>query len=151
KITVFILLILGTLGVAQSPKDMYLQSVKAHRYKDYPRFLELSKTLDSIRPNHPTYNYNLACAYALTGQPEAAISVLGNRLLLDNNIEYETEPDFESLHGMPGYQKLARLKQTQGELIAKSKLETTLKEKDLHPEGLVFLPKSKLWLAASVR
>ena len=61
------------LSNAQSQRDLYNNSIKAYEAKNYSEFLQLTKQLDSIRPMHPTFTYNLAIAYALLQQTDNAV------------------------------------------------------------------------------
>ncbi|WP_136668175.1 hypothetical protein [Flavobacterium sp. H122] len=136
--------------VAQSTKEIYNQSTKAYQEKDYGTFLKLTQKLDSIRPSHPAFTYNLACAYALNNQSDKAFEVLERCLLINNTISFETEKDLESLKQNPKYESLLYLKSRLDKPLNTSRKVVSLSEKDLHPEGLTFLQNTKTWLAASI-
>lgn len=144
-------LIFGQALTAQALTEIYSKGLKAHKHGQYEKFLYYAKQLDSLRPAHPKYRFDLACAYALNDKPADAIATLEKCILKDSKADYENETDFKSLTGLPEYEKLAELKKSLERVVKTSKKETTLSEKDLHPEGLVYLPKSKLWLAGSIR
>jgi hypothetical protein len=150
KLKLFVLLLIGISGFAQT-KSLYNQSVEAYKVKDYVLFLKLAKQLDSIRPMHPGYTYNLASAYALNGKKEEAISILKKIVLVNNTIGFENDTDFESIKNEKGFKDLLELKTSQSKTIESSVEKITLSEKDLHPEGLLYLKKQKLWLASSIR
>ncbi|MDI9310753.1 MAG: hypothetical protein QM535_11100 [Limnohabitans sp.] len=135
----------------QSTKEIYNQSIKAYQEKDYTTFLKITQKLDSIRPSHPTFSYNLACAYALNKQLDKAITTLQLCLLNNNSIAFETEKDLESLKQHPNYNSLITLKSSLDKSLSSANKVVTLSEKDLHPEGLAFLNKQKSWLVGSIR
>ena len=141
----------GLSGFSQSLKELYNKSVLAYQNKNYPDFLTYTKELDSLRPSHPTYTYNLACAYALNGKVDDAVLTVKKCLLMNNAVSFETEADLVNIKKSEKYQSLIDLKANLGNSVANSVKETVLSEKDLHPEGLVYLEKSKQWLVASVR
>lgn len=149
--SVVLMFITITLSHAQTQKELYQQSVEAYKNKDYPTFLKLTRKLDSIRSFHPTYTYNLASAYALNGKEKEAISTLEKVVLMNNTTAFETDDDFKSITNSDGFQKVLALKKSQETTSANSTKTVSLSEKELHPEGLEFLPKSNLWLASSIR
>ncbi|WP_091477404.1 TPR end-of-group domain-containing protein [Flavobacterium swingsii] len=136
---------------AQSQKETYNQSVQAYQNKNFVQFLQLTQKLDSLRPSHPTYTYNLACAFALNGKTDEAISVLEKCLLMNNKIDFESENDLASIKNSERYQKLISLKTELGTLVSTSNKVVSLSEKTLHPEGLLYLNKNKIWLVTSIR
>ncbi|MDR7211490.1 TPR end-of-group domain-containing protein [Flavobacterium piscis] len=150
KFKLVVLLLIGTLGFGQT-KVLYNQSVEAYKSKNYVLFLKLAKQLDSIRPMHPAYTYNLASAYALNGKKEDALSVLKNMVLANNTIVFEDDADFELIKTDKGFKDLLELKVSQSKTIKNSVEKLRLSEKDLHPEGLLYLEKEKVWLSSSIR
>jgi hypothetical protein len=136
--------------VAQSTKEIYNLSTKAYQEKDYVAFLKLTKKLDSIRPSHPTFTYNLACAYTLNNQSENAFSILERCLLNNNTLSFETEKDLEVLKQDSKFESLLNLKSSLNTPITTSRKYVSLSEKDLHPEGLTFLKRKKIWLVGSI-
>jgi hypothetical protein len=145
------LLLLAATLPAQSLKTLYAESTKAYQGKDYPHFLQLTRTLDSLRPSHPVYTYNLACAFALNNQPGPSLAALRKAVLMDSKTDFAQEADLAALKNLPEFTRLLRLKSTMEALVAHSQKAAVLSEKDLHPEGLTYLPKAKTWLVASIR
>lgn len=132
------------------PIKIYNASIQAYKNKDYKTFLELTQKLDTLRPFHPTYTYNLAGAYALNNNSDKALETLKRLILMNNTAAFETDDDFISLRENAVYKEMIALKESQGKMVATSKPVITLSENDLHPEGLLYLPKSKTWLSSSV-
>jgi hypothetical protein len=151
KIIALLIVLNYGLGFAQTQREMYNASVKAYESKDYKTFLKITKTLDSIRPFHPTYTYNLASANALNGNSEEALIALRTLVLMNNTTDFEADEDFASLKQDGGFQAILDLRKSQGKLVETSKPVVTLSEKELHPEGVSYLSKSKIWLASSIR
>lgn len=149
KYLYFLLFSVGLL--AQSQKEIYLASTKAYQDKDFPTFLKLTKQLDSLRPSHPTYTYNLARAYALNNMIDNSIIQLKKCLLSNSNIPFENESDLSPIRNTKEYEELIGLKIKLNESVANSEKFVELSEKDLHPESLLYLKKSKIWLANSIR
>lgn len=150
KFKLFVLLLIGTLGFAQT-KVLYNQSIEAYKSKNYVLFLKLAKQLDNIRPMHSAYIYNLASAYALNGKKEDALSVLKSMILANNTIDFEDDIDFELIKNDQGFKDLLELKVSQSKIVENSVEKLRLSKKDLHPEGLLYLKKEKLWLSSSIR
>jgi len=137
--------------LGQATKEIYNQSTKAYQDKDFVTFLNLTKKLDSIRPAHPTYTYNLACAYALNGKTEESIATLKKCILMNNTLDFEKETDLESIKNTDQYPSLIALQSELNNPVISSAKTAILSERDLHPEGLLYLKKYKLWLVTSVR
>ncbi|MEO8516591.1 MAG: hypothetical protein ABI426_07605 [Flavobacterium sp.] len=104
KLALFCLVVCTSFG--QTQKEIYKQSIQAYQNKNYPQFLQLTQELDNIRPSHPTYTFNLACAYALNGKTNEALSVLEKCILMNNTVVFETENDLASLKSAAGYSNL---------------------------------------------
>jgi hypothetical protein len=136
---------------AQSEKELYKASIKTYESKEYAAFLKQNKTLDSLRPFHPTYTYNLASAYALNKNKEMALQTLKRLVMMNSTVEFENDSDFNYLKESGSIEEITRLKSKQNEGIANSKKVVSLSEKELHPEGLTYLSKAKIWLATSIR
>ena len=149
KYLYFLLFSVGLL--AQSQKEIYQASIKAYSDKDYTTFLKLTKQLDSLRPSHPTYSYNLACAFALNNKPDEAITQLKKCLLANATIPIENEADLSLIGNTKEFQELITLKRNLNETVANSEKFVELSEKDLHPESLLYFKKSNTWLANSIR
>lgn len=149
KYLYFLLFSVGLL--AQSQKEIYQASTKAYSDKDYATFLKLTKQLDSLRPSHPTYTYNLACAYALNNKQNDAVRQLKKCLLANAAIPFEDESDLSSIRSVKEYQELIVLKKKLNETVVNSEMFVELSDKDLHPESLLYLKKLKTWLANSIR
>jgi sugar lactone lactonase YvrE len=152
KNLIFLLFLFFNASIsAQSLNELYASSLKAHKYKSYATFLSFSRTLDSLRPSHPIYAYNVAAGYALNQQPAKAIDALEKYILMNSAVEFEKDSDFVSLRGTADFNRLISLKTELSKVIFGSSKFVTLTEKDLHPEGLFYLKKSKKWLATSIR
>lgn len=146
------LFVLGTSSVtAQSVNEVYANSIKAYKHQQYELFLQWAQKLDSMRPAHPVYTRNLASAYALNDKPQQAFAILRKSVLMNSATDFESEADFTSLRGLPEYEQLLALKAAMERPVATSEKVTTLDEKDLHPEGLLYLAKKKKWLVGSIR
>ena len=152
KVIVAALMLNTTISFGQVPLGkIYNASVQAYKNKDYKTFLELTQKLDTLRPFHPSYTYNLAGAYALNNESDKALATLQRLVMMNNTATFETDDDFLSLRETDGYKAIIALKEAQNKVVATSKLVVTLSEKELHPEGLIYLSKSKTWLCSSIR
>ena len=136
---------------SQSQRDLYNNSIKAYEAKNYSEFLQLTKQLDSIRPMHPTFTYNLAIAYALQQQTDKAVLQLKKAILMNAKTAFEDDADFQSIKETEAFKSLSAFKQKQLDVVATSQKAITLSEKALHPESVLYLSKTKTWLASSIR
>lgn len=136
---------------SQSQRDLYNNSIKAYEAKNYSEFLQLTKQLDSIRPMHPTFTYNLAIAYALQQQTDMAVLQLKKAILMNAKTSFEDDADFQSIKETEAFKSLSAFKQKQLDIVTTSQKAITLSEKALHPESVLYLSKTKTWLASSIR
>lgn len=141
----------SAMSQSQSINELLAKSQKAYHRNQYGAFLKYARMLDSIRPWHPVYTYNLASAYALNQKPEQAFDVLRKVVLMNSATAIDEDADFESLRALPEYEELTKLKIAVEKPATASEKIVTLSEKLLHPEGLTYLSKKKLWLAGSIR
>lgn len=151
KNSILVLLFFITFLCFSQTKVLYNKSVEAYKNKDYSLFLKLTKQLDSIRPLHPTFTYNLAAAFSLNKKNTEAIVILNRLVLMNNTVAFEEDADFENIKNTEGFQQLKNLKASQNKVVEISKYKLSLSEKDLHPECVLYLNKHKLWLATSIR
>lgn len=136
---------------SQLQQELYNQSTVVYKKKEYASFLKITQKLDSLRPSHPTYTYNLAAAYALNNEKEKAISVLEKLVLMNTKVTFEKDSDFDAIKQSSEFQNIITSLSELEKPIVNSQKIVSLTEKDLHPEGLIWLPKTKTWLASSIR
>jgi tetratricopeptide (TPR) repeat protein len=151
KNIVLLLVMCSFLSNAQSQRELYNNSVKSYKAKNYSEFLQITKQLDSIRPMHPTFTYNLAVAYALNQKTENAVDYLKKAILMNAKTVFEDDADFQNIKETEAFKSLAAFKQKQLEVVTTSQKSITLSEKALHPESVLYLSKTKTWLASSIR
>ncbi len=77
----------------------------AYRQEDWAKAIDVGLDLVEMLPDNATTKYNLACAYALSGDPDPALHWLGRaaasgfaRLSL-----FESDTDLDSVRDRPGY------------------------------------------------
>ena len=64
---------------------------------------------------------------------------------------FEDDADFQSIKETEAFKSLSAFKQKQLDVVATSQKVITLSEKALHPESVLYLSKTKTWLASSIR
>ena len=89
----------------QTALTVYGNLARIYRiYGRYDRALALYETLLARYPDyHTSLNYNVACLYALLGQPEEAASHLAVALRIDPDLarHAERDPDFDPVRQDP--------------------------------------------------
>ena len=145
-----LILLLAIQANAQSLNVLYKESIAAAEQNDYPKFLELSLTLDGMRPMHPGISYSLATAYALNNDNASSFAILRRIALMDSRTDIAADENFAAFRETNFYADFQALRRKQEEAVANSQKAATLSEKMLHPEGLIKLSEGQ-WLAASVR
>lgn len=79
---------------------------QAYQQQNWSRCIELGLELDSLAPGNRSYQYNLACAYALNAEPEKAVAWLTRAAASGFLIIklFENDPDLESVRSHAGYE-----------------------------------------------
>ncbi len=80
----------------------------------YKRTHRIAQAIDALEravreaPEEPLLHYNLACYWSLVGNAPHAIDELSTALELDPELRdrIAAEPDFESLHGNPEFERI---------------------------------------------
>jgi len=147
----FFLAVYGANAQLPQERDLYMRASKLHRHKVYDEFLTVMRQLDSIRPLSVKYTYDLAAAYAMNGKPELGLQTLIKAVKMDATLETDTNPELAPIRELPGFKEIAPLKARLSLKVETSEKFLTLSEKNLHPEGLCYLKKRKMWLAAGIR
>jgi predicted esterase len=77
----------------------------AYRQGDWPRAIDVGVDLVQMLPDNAVVKYNLACAYALSGDPDSALHWLG-RAAASGFAQlslFDTDTDLDSVRDRPGY------------------------------------------------
>jgi len=70
---------------------------KAYEAKSYGEFLTQMQLANTARPNHPRLTYNLASAYAVNGQTDAALDMLERLAKMGLYFPAEKDDDFKAM------------------------------------------------------
>ncbi len=139
---VFISIILQCTAIhAQTTvNEHYQAATKAYEDKDFETFLWHSQSMDSIRENHPTILYNLACAYALNQKETKAVQTLQKLLLIDAKEQIRTETDFDNIRSSDGFKEVLAVMDSLQNPIIQSDTAFVVSQKTLHPESIAYDP-----------
>ncbi len=145
----------GVLCFAQQdpPKDgRYYESLarKAYQQKDYQSFLANMKLAAQLRPNHPRLMFNLAAAYALTGNQTAALEWLSKMTAMGLVFPADKESDFDSIKGSTEFQSILKGIEHNKLPIINGGAAFTLHEKGFIPEGIAYDPVTQTFYLGSV-
>lgn len=123
---------------------------KAYQQKDYVSFLENMRLAAELRPNHPRLMYNLAAAYALTGQGKEALLWLAKVARMGLVYPAESDPDFESIKSADEFKAILKRFQLNREPTVKSVPAFVVHEKGLIPESIALDPETANFYVGSV-
>jgi len=95
----------------QHPDDArahYMTAFMLHRLHEPERALEHAKLAEKLSPDDPGTQYNLACFYALAGEPDRAFNLLEQIVGTGfGNLDWiDRDPDLDSLRDDPRFQAL---------------------------------------------
>lgn len=78
------------------------------RMRDLPRAIDELQRASSLDPTDASIHYNLACAHALSGDPDTALESLRRAMTHGyRDVDHTgSDPDLESLRGLPEFEQL---------------------------------------------
>ncbi len=130
--------------------DYYNDGVAAYQNKNYQKFLENFKTLDSLRSNNAAIMYNLACAYSLTNRKDEALIYLMKYSKINSDTNISEEPDFNNIKSSTGFELILKKIKEQNKLVNNSDTAFVIEEKDLHPESIAYDDVTQLFYLGSI-
>lgn len=145
-----ILLHFSTFSQRDSVRIYYQLSMDAYKASRYQDYLKYTKRANEIRPNHPTFSYNLASAYAMTGDSQNAIIALKKYLQMNATDEYQKDRDFTSLSELPEYKNLTEYINQSSEPIIHSELFQKIPNDHHHIESITFQEMENLLVLGTV-
>lgn len=125
--------------------------MQAYARQDFAAWLTEMQAAVALRPDHPSFRYNLAGALTLTGQPELALQQLS--LLADWGLALpaDQDSDFDALKNTPGFQAVMARMAIHLKPQGSSTVAFTLSEQPTLAEGLAYDPKEKAFYIGSVQ
>ncbi len=118
--------------------ELYQEATKAYEEKDFKTFLQHCQSMDSIRDNHPTILYNLACAYSLNQKGSEAVQTLEKLLLIDAKEQIRTEGDFDPIRDSEGFKNILAKMDSIAIPVIHSDTAMVIPAKNLHPESVAY-------------
>ena len=140
------------VAVAQRDARYYQQqAVKAYKEKNYAGYLENMKQAVRLRPDQPTYLYNLAGAYALAGNKAEALATL--RRVAEMSLIYpaERDTDFDAVKDTPEFQEILKRFAANKSPVGQSSTAFTIQQRGLVIEGVAYDPSDESFYLSSVR
>lgn len=137
-------------GLREQIRELRLKAAEAHRAKDWPALLEATRKTRELEPGRPGNLYNLACAEALNGHPEAAANLLSE--LLDRGIDFgiEQDADLAAARGSDAFALVLRRAVEMKKPLGGSTVAFRLAQKDLLTEGIAYDPATRAFFVSSV-
>lgn len=124
---------------------------KAYAEKNYAAYLENLRQALALRPGNPTLLYNLAGAYALTGNKPEALSNLARVAEMGLVYSAEADGDFDSVKETGEFKSvLARFAANRSH-VGRSATAFTIPEKGLITEGIAYDSVEDAFYLSSVR
>ncbi|MGB0930188.1 MAG: TPR end-of-group domain-containing protein [Chitinophagales bacterium] len=118
--------------------ELYQVATKAYEEKDFKTFLQHCQSMDSIRDNHPTILYNLACAYSLNQNEAKAVQTLEKLLLIDAKEQIREEADLDNIRESEGFKRILAKMDSIAIPVIQSDTAMVIPVKNLHPESIAF-------------
>lgn len=124
---------------AAAARDHRVKAISAYNAGDYPTVIGETKAALAADPTSNTDRYNLACGYALNGQPELALAEL--RTLLERGVDYGAalDSDFASLHDNAEFMEIVSAFEDLHPVVNNSDRVGEVGDRvDLAPQGLAY-------------
>ena len=147
------LFVCGTFAQPDVVKDARYYSqkaIQAYRLKDFAAYLENMKQAQRLRPDHPTYMYNLAGAYALNGKNAEAFAWLGRVARMGLSYPASEDEDFESIKSLDEFKSILKVFEENNAPVSHSSLGFSLEETGLVTEGLAYDPETETFYVSSI-
>ncbi len=136
----------------QADQRTYRQNaMAAYRNQDYRGFLENTRKALELNPTSPTMRYNLACALALTDQPDSALAVLMGLAKQGIDFGAAQDGDFASLRDRKEFKEILAMWHSKFSPVNRSRIAFTIDQYDFMPEGMAYDPRSKRFFIGSGR
>ncbi|HEX3234566.1 MAG TPA: SMP-30/gluconolactonase/LRE family protein [Gemmatimonadales bacterium] len=126
------------------------EAARAYQTHDYRAFLTHAREAERLRPAHGGAIYNLACAYALTGDTAAALAMLDRFAGLGYAADVAADSDLAALRSTQGFQHVRQRLARNEAPLERSTVAFSLPERDLLTEGIAYDPQEKAFYLGSV-
>jgi hypothetical protein len=137
---------------AAAAADHRVKAISAYNAGKYDVVISETKLALEADPTSNGDRYNLACGYALNGQPELALAQL--RDLLERGVDYGAalDSDFASLHDNAEFMEIVAAFEGLHPVVNNSERLMDVSERvDLAPQGLAFDAKTGRTFVSSMR
>jgi sugar lactone lactonase YvrE len=137
----------------KSSAALVKEAREAYGRGDKASFLAIYEGLARRRPGEIFTLYNLACAQALNGRPEAAVRTLEEILAHRVASNLDADTDFDSIRQTDGYKRvMSRMTALRKQRVSSGAARAfTIPEKGFVAEGVAYDPVTKAFFVSSVR
>lgn len=141
-----------TLGQASREEVRRIdgEARQAHEKRDFAAFLSASRRLVELAPRSTRALYNLACASALSGSRDEALSLLERLARMGVFFDVSSDDDLASLRDQERFREVSTRMKALQEPLARATEAAVLEQKDLLTEGVAYDPKSGDFFVSSV-
>ena len=137
SILLFISICICSQAQPKESQYFFSEAKKAYGDKDFAKFYESINKARELHPYHQSILYYSGLASVLVGKPEEAVVFLKKAILI--NVDFDlTKSDFNSLQPRKDFQALLKLKTALNLPIVHSQTAFTIKDRQLHTEGIAY-------------
>jgi hypothetical protein len=141
----------GGISEIEKSRAAYRDAVVARQHGDYRVFLNHMRESARLRPDHPELLYLLANAFALTGDPDSALTCLEQIAEMGLTAPAREDSALISLQSDRRFKSVLDRFDVNTQPTMNCRIAFTLPQQDLVPEGLAYDPGSKSFFVSSVR
>jgi hypothetical protein len=124
---------------------------EAYQAGDFELFTQSMERAYELNPASFATKYNLACGYAQMGRADDALQLLQELTLAQVDFGMATDPDLESLRGLPRFQALVEALAASISPISNSERFLTIEQLGIAAEGIALDSKSGRLFVGSMR
>jgi hypothetical protein len=132
-------------------RKLQAEALDAFHHKEYGSFLEKIRRASSLRPQHPSMLYQLATAYALNDQPDAALDDLERVAAMGFIYPAEDDPNLSALRASPRFGKIVASFRRNAQPVGSVRRAFTVAQSSMIAEGLAYDPASRRFFVSDVR
>ncbi len=141
----------GGIPEIEKGSAAYRDAVVARQNGDYRAFLNHMRECARLRPDHPEILHGLADAFALTGNPDSALTCLERIAEMGLTAPAREDSALISLHSDKRFKTVLDRFDVNTQPTKSCQIAFTLPQQDFVPEGLAYDPGSKSFFVSSVR
>ncbi|PYQ27084.1 MAG: hypothetical protein DMF56_21215 [Acidobacteria bacterium] len=150
KPLILLLLLAQTVDPVTESRKLQGEALDAYRAKNAALFLEKARAAAALRPKHPTLQYQLAIAQAMSGATDDALAILERIAEMGFVYNPQKQPELAAIASSPRFAAITERFASNAKPAGAPKDVFTLDEQGIIGEGLAFDAKRERFFVSGV-